>query len=114
MTTLLFDPAKLPPRDADGYTWHPDLDERFEDPELGEEYISRDKFREHGLEFRVHEFEHDYTSQEMHDRYYQDGESVPDWQPTPPEGDGWRLAAIYDTEDGPVALFVRDIAEVRA
>jgi hypothetical protein len=27
MDTTLFDPARLPRRDADGYLWHPDLDQ---------------------------------------------------------------------------------------
>jgi hypothetical protein len=46
---------------------------------------------------------------------YDEGNS-PDcsyWTPTPPEGAGWLLAAIYDTEDGPVALYVRS-ADVSA
>lgn len=45
---------------------------------------------------------------ELVDRYFEDGE--PDcsaWTPTPPEGEGWMLLEIYDTEDGPYALFGR-------
>lgn len=30
------------------------------------------------------------------------------WTPTPPDGEGWALTEIYDTEDGPCALFVRE------
>ena len=30
---------------------------------------------------------------------------LPDWHPTPP--DGWMLGAKYDTESGPVAMFIR-------
>ena len=29
------------------------------------------------------------------------------WTPDPPPGEGWRLVAVYDTEDGPYAMFVR-------
>ena len=108
--TMLFDPATLPPRDEDGYTWHPDLDERFEHPELGEEYISADQFRAHGLEVVTVEFEFDCTEAESK-RYYENGETVPGWKPTEPAGGDWRLAAVYDCEDGPVAMFVRDIAQ---
>jgi len=109
--TMLFDPATLPPRDEYGYTWHPDLDERFEDPELGEEYVSSERFRAHGLELSCQQFEYDSVTEEMRNRYFEAGEAVPDWQPTLPEGEGWRVVAIYDTEDGPAALFVRDIAQ---
>ena len=30
------------------------------------------------------------------------------WTPRPPDGDDWCLLAVYDTEDGPYALFGRD------
>jgi len=30
-----------------------------------------------------------------------------EWTPTPPSGDGWMLSDIFDTEDGPYALFIR-------
>lgn len=29
------------------------------------------------------------------------------WNPTPPQGEGWKLIALYDTEDGPYAMFAR-------
>ncbi|MCB5319096.1 hypothetical protein LH413_16500 [Yersinia massiliensis] len=31
------------------------------------------------------------------------------WQPTPPAGDGWFMASIHDTEDGPVCYWLRPI-----
>lgn len=34
------------------------------------------------------------------------------WVPAPPEGEGWRLLSVYDTEDGPYALFARPAAVV--
>jgi hypothetical protein len=34
-----------------------------------------------------------------------------DWRPTPP--DGWKLAALYEGEDGPCAMFVRRPAATR-
>lgn len=46
--------------------------------------------------------------QEVADRYFEHGEgNCSAWTPTPPEGDGWLLLAIYDTEDGPYAMFAR-------
>ncbi|MFA6204169.1 MAG: hypothetical protein WC710_13415 [Gallionella sp.] len=29
------------------------------------------------------------------------------WTPEAPAGDGWLLVAVYDTEDGPYAMFVK-------
>ncbi|MFW5388343.1 hypothetical protein [Yersinia sp. 2542 StPb PI] len=31
------------------------------------------------------------------------------WQPKPPAGDGWFMASIHDTEDGPVCYWLRPI-----
>jgi len=109
--SMLFDPATLPPRDEDGYTWHPDLDERFEHPELGEEYLHTEMFTALGLDLRYQLFESDNVSEEVRNKYYETGLSVPEWQPTPPDGAGWRIGAIYDTEDGPAALFVRELEQ---
>jgi hypothetical protein len=33
------------------------------------------------------------------------------WSPAPPAGEGWLLLEIYDTEDGPYAMFGRDAYE---
>jgi len=48
-TKILFDPARMPHRDEDGYVCHPDLDERFQHDEW-EEYLARSKFEAHGFE----------------------------------------------------------------
>ncbi len=36
-----------------------------------------------------------------------DTDSIAAWEPTPPAGDGWVPLSIHDTEDGPVAWYVR-------
>jgi len=111
----LFDPARLPPRDEYGMTFHPDLeDERWEHPDLGEEYLSSEAILAAGLESRQVAFEYD-APEELKERYYESGEpDVSDWKPTSPEGEGWILVGIWDTEDGPYAMFVRRVAEGNA
>lgn len=108
----LFNPARLPPRDENGMTFHPDLDnERWEHPELGEEYLSAEALRDAGFESRQVAFEYD-APEALRDRYYEgDDPDVSAWEPTSPEGEGWALVGIWDTEDGPYAMFVRRIAE---
>lgn len=31
------------------------------------------------------------------------------WNPTPPEGEGWFIGSIHDTEDGPVCYWMRPV-----
>jgi len=35
------------------------------------------------------------------------GTDISAWQPTAPEGDSWKLAAVMESEQGPVAVFAR-------
>lgn len=101
-----FDASRLPARDADGHVQHPDMDGIGE-----EEFDFGPQLRAIGWESTTTSFEHDADAA-MRERY--DEQNSPDcsyWTPTPPTGEGWLLAAIYDTEDGPVALYVRKAAE---
>lgn len=98
-----FDAARLPPRDENGHVQHPDMDG------IGwDEFDMGPQLRSIGWHSQIVAFESD-ASAEAQERY--DAGNSPDcsyWTPTPPQGDGWLLAAIYDTEEGPVALFVRN------
>jgi hypothetical protein len=108
----LFDPSRLPPRDEYGMTFHPDLeDERWEHPDLGEEYLSAEAILEAGFESRQVMFEYDAPAA-LRDRYYEDGDTgVAEWEPSRPDGDGWVLVGIWDSEDSPCAMFVRRTPE---
>lgn len=97
-----FEAARLPARDEYGHVQHPDMDG------IGwDEFDMGPQLRAIGWQSKTVAFEDDASS-EAQDRY--SDSNSPDcsyWTPTPPEGASWLLAAIYDTEDGPVALFVR-------
>jgi hypothetical protein len=103
-----FEAARLPARDENGHVQHPDMDG------IGwDEFDMGPQLRALGWASTTVCFESD-ASDEARARY--DEGNSPDcsyWTPTPPEGAGWLLAAIYDTEDGPVALYVRS-ADVSA
>jgi hypothetical protein len=96
---------RLGARDVNGHLQHPDMDGiGFDEFDMGPQ------LRAIGWCSTTVSFESDST-QEQCDRYF-DGNS-PDcsyWTPTPPDH-SWLLAAIYDTEDGPVAMFVRRAPE---
>lgn len=100
-----FEAARLPARDADGHVNHPDMDG------IGwDEFNMGPQLRALGWHSTTVSFESD-ASREAQERY--SGPDCSYWTPTPPEGDGWLLASIYDTEDGPVALFVRSADGVK-
>lgn len=91
---------RLPARDQYGHVWHPDL------PEMGEDEIVNPYLWAIGFDCKFVNMEGDAPA--LYDTYSDAGE--PDcsaWIPSTPEGGGWLLAAIYDTEDGPYALYVR-------
>jgi hypothetical protein len=92
-------------RDEDGWLTHPDYPVCDEGTHAG-------KFLEaFGIEVKFVSMDSD--DPEGAERYFEAGE--PDcsyWTPTQPAGDGWILLEIYDTEDGPYAMFGRDAYEV--
>lgn len=51
----------------------------------------------------------DDAEEELGDRYSNGDNVIPDWDPTPPAA-GFILAAKFDSEEGPIAWFVRPIA----
>ena len=89
-------------RDEDGWLDHPAL------PTCDEGVNFGDLLGAFGLETYFRAMEGD-AWQEVEDRYFEHGEAgCADWTPTLPDGDGWKLLAIYDTEDGPYAMFARE------
>lgn len=50
----------------------------------------------------------------LFERYFDEGTSlVAQWEPQPPQGEGWVLLEIFDTEEGPTAMYVREAAPRR-
>lgn len=97
----LFAADRLPARCSDGFTWHPDI------PEIGDEEIITPYLWAIGFDCSFIGMESD-AAPEIFDAYSEAG--APDcsaWHPGKPAGDGWLLAAIYDTEDSPHAMYVR-------
>jgi hypothetical protein len=88
-------------RTADGWLYHPDYP-------TCDEGTRADKFLEaFGIETRFVGAESD--SPDFAERWIEEGlTDCSEWTPTPPTGDGWLLLEIYDTEDGPYAMFGRD------
>lgn len=100
----LFDPARLGER-RHGWVVHPDLPEF----EKGEHYAY--KLALMGFDCRLVTMENDpAVSQEMRDDYFvRNSCDISHWNPSDPVGEDWVVAAIYDSEDGPCALFVRAV-----
>ena len=72
--------------------------------------------REEGFECRVLTLDEDYAKQPDHPilQAYEEGEDVlAQWDPSD-QGDGWKLVLKADTEDGPLAIFVRPLEEAPA
>lgn len=102
----LLDGAPLS-RDKYGCGSHPALPIFFEGVKC------KDFFEALGIELRLWfaEYEMEAEAYEaMSDGFTEDGENYNAWTPKKPEGDGWCLVAIFDTEDGAACWWLRDAA----
>lgn len=92
-------------RDEQGFYCHPDL------PQWGEAKANFDKWiADQHLQFKVSHMEDEITA-EQYDATFDDppGYEACKWQPASPNGSGWWIAAIYDTETwGPCCLWLRN------
>lgn len=94
--------APAGPRDDDGHVWHPAL------PILDEGCSLILLLEALGFMTAIVRMESDCEDDDLLDRVAE-GESCLAWTPTPPTGDGWNLVLIEETEDGPLAAFIRPI-----
>ncbi|HGO6081883.1 TPA: Lar family restriction alleviation protein [Burkholderia cenocepacia] len=89
-------------RDQDGMLSHPAV------PYLDEDVNYETFFAAFGIEAAFIHMENDVDG-DTYDRYFaSNSANCSMWTPSAPTGDGWLLLEIYDTEDGPVALYVRE------
>lgn len=89
-------------RDEQGWLTHPALP-------LCDEDVCVDKFLDaFGIESAFVSMEPDVDAESYEKYHERDDADCRAWTPTPPDGDGWVLLEIYDTEDGPYALYVRE------
>ncbi len=90
-------------RDDQGFWFHPDLP-LYEEGEQPDETWTAFCART-GIESRIRLAEDDLDDDVL-ERICSEGDCS-EWEPTPPEGDGWYLIAINDTDDGPIAGWAR-------
>ena len=110
MSTAKIAPAEVT-RDEYGQWWHPDLPD-WEEGTPGT--VIREWISANGLEIS------NWVMEDMEDpKAYEKAMAAPNgpcsvWNPEPPEGEGWFLLGICDTENGPSCTWVRHIDGVAA
>lgn len=100
----LYARERAPNRDEYGCFYHPDIPSW--DDEREESIAPLLKAQGFDLQCVPGDFS-DEAMEEGGERYWQE---MREWNPEP-EGDGWRLVAICDTEDGPYSMFVKPLAQ---
>lgn len=93
-----------PQRDRDGYWTHPDVPEI----ETTEQFNAWQA--EQGFQCSVVMLDGDdgVGSEDAQKRYFEEGDTdILCWQPSKPDGEGWFIVSIHDTEDGPACLWIR-------
>ncbi|WP_159069050.1 hypothetical protein [Burkholderia metallica] len=89
-------------RDEEGMLSHPAV------PYLDEDVNYETFFAAFGIEAAFIHMENDVDC-DTYDQYFSSNSAnCSFWTPSAPAGDGWLLLEIYDTEDGPFALYVRE------
>lgn len=89
-------------RDEDGMLSHPAI------PYLDEDVNYETFFSAFGIESTFVSMETDVDG-DAYDQYVESNDpNCGFWTPSTPAGDSWLLLEIFDTEDGPVALYVRE------
>jgi len=94
-------------RYSDGYWSHPGL------PDLDEDYEAWGEWKdEQRLEYSQTFLESEDESHPAYRAYFEEEcAGVIGWNPDPPDGKGWFTLSIHETEDGPVWIWVRRIAD---
>lgn len=109
MTNSTIQPVDVK-RDQYGYWTHPD----YFEPANGNEYGMPEEFDAwldaNNLGFVVAWLESDDNSLELLEKYEAGDADISDWQPVKPDGDGWFVGSIHDTEDGPICIWLRHAA----
>lgn len=90
-------------RNAHGYWTHPDLPDFQGDPDNFREWKAAQQLEQRSVWLEAEAVDHPVCVS-----YFHKGDpDVTDWEPPVPDGDGWFLIGLWDTEDGPVAWFAR-------
>ena len=99
----MFEAIRLPAPDDMGFFFHPDIPGEDESDDV------RQLCADLGYDVVPVSMEDDEP--ELYDAWVFDEDTTAPtrWTPTPPAGDGWILVSVYDTEDGPCAMFVRPL-----
>jgi hypothetical protein len=91
-------------RDPYGHWWHPAIDwDRIPEDEVADPHLEN-----MGFDASYVRMEDDAPA--MADAYLEDGDAdFSAWNPSRPDGENWFLGAIYDTEGGPAACWLKPI-----
>lgn len=98
-------------RDSDGYWTHP----AHPDFEEGQDAEAAEWFKAQQLEYLIVYLESEAEDHPACINYWGDDpdSNISAWEPPRPEGEGWFVLSIHDTEDwGPVCVWVRHAAQL--
>ncbi|MGY8830077.1 MAG: hypothetical protein ACKVIS_11090 [Pseudomonadales bacterium] len=96
-------------RDKYGHWTHPVWPKSDDD-----DAIPKAWFIDRGLQLFTVDFEDD-APEELVNNYFESGEpDVSSWEPTKPEGSGWFVFSIHDTDNGPICAWVRPQSAARS
>lgn len=101
-------------RDEHGEWTHPALLALFGSRETIQPDEWESWLTSHNIEIASSSMEHDLPDDHpAWIRHFEDGHpGCVGWNPEPPAGEGWMILSIHDTEDGPIAIWYRQLARL--
>ena len=93
-------------RDRNGFWTHPHYFAPASDEATQTEF--GDWMRQHNLICATRWMENDAPPQVIAD-WEKGKQNISDWLPSAPEGEGWFIGSIHDTEDGPICVWLREV-----
>ncbi|QWA09828.1 hypothetical protein GTU79_21345 [Sodalis ligni] len=101
-----------PQRDENGWWSHPDYIPDLEEDALRVEFEVW--LEVNGVECSARLMEDDVEPDSPVAQAWENGDAdCSIWNPKPPEGEGWFLVSVHDTEDGPSAVWLRKLPDAQ-
>lgn len=93
--------------DKYGFWTHPEFFKPVDESRIPGPNEFADWLEQNNLTCHMQSLKGDHAAQEISARQKEDGDyDISAWHPAPPEGEGWFIGSIHNTQDGPYCIWL--------